>query len=567
MNTAALECPPQTLTRTEQMFMQISSPEKQVGGAGGSTTYDGLLRADQAWERLRNAPSGEAAGPAPRFVSSRKGSSRLRGGVAEFDVAVCGGTLGIFLACALQLRGLRVAVVERGPLQGRAQEWNISRKELEELVSQGVLTEAEVEECINIEFNPNRCAFYGYERSEVLTTGILNLGVSPIKLVARARARFEEAGGQVVELTGVDGVVVYDDCVELRTTTAATGPATITAQLLLDCMGHASPIVRQARWGQKPDGMCLVVGTVGRGFDPRRNQSSDVICTASDVQPAGARVSDTQYFWEAFPAGSGPTDRTTYMFTYMDASPARPSLEDMFEDYWELMPRYQGIDLDDITVRRALFGFFPTFRDSPLPPQHDRILQIGDASGIQSPLSFGGFGALLRHMPRLSGSIQDAVRARALDRAALAKINAYNPALAASWLFQRAMSVQCGQRVQRDFVNRLMGGNFQILHGLGDPVMKPFLQDVVQFQGLTRMLAAQMAHDPVFLPQIIAHLGPGPLVEWVGHMWALAVYTALHQSLGGPLRAVASKLPPRQRFELNQTLDSWKYGAGMDFRP
>lgn len=35
---------------------------------------------------------------------------------------------GIFAAAALAARGLRVAVVERGPLRGRAQEWNISRK-------------------------------------------------------------------------------------------------------------------------------------------------------------------------------------------------------------------------------------------------------------------------------------------------------------------------------------------------------------------------------------------------------------------------------------------------------
>ena len=34
----------------------------------------------------------------------------------------------------LHLHCGRVAVVERGPLQGRAQEWNISRKELSELV-------------------------------------------------------------------------------------------------------------------------------------------------------------------------------------------------------------------------------------------------------------------------------------------------------------------------------------------------------------------------------------------------------------------------------------------------
>ena len=51
-----------------------------------------------------------------------------------FDVIVCGGTLGVFLAASLQRRGLRVAIVERGPLRGREQEWNISRKELYELV-------------------------------------------------------------------------------------------------------------------------------------------------------------------------------------------------------------------------------------------------------------------------------------------------------------------------------------------------------------------------------------------------------------------------------------------------
>ena len=48
-------------------------------------------------------------------------------------------------------------------------------------------------------------------------------------------------------------------------------------------------------------------------------------------------------------------------------------------------------------------------RKSPLQPQFDRVLQIGDASGIQSPLSFGGFGALSRHLPRLKAAISDAL--------------------------------------------------------------------------------------------------------------------------------------------------------------
>lgn len=44
---------------------------------------------------------------------------------------------------------------------------------------------------------------------------------------------------------------------------------------------------------------------------------------------------------KAFPAGSGPMDRTTYMFTYVDPQPGSPALEELLEDFWELMPDYQ----------------------------------------------------------------------------------------------------------------------------------------------------------------------------------------------------------------------------------
>jgi 2-polyprenyl-6-methoxyphenol hydroxylase-like FAD-dependent oxidoreductase len=38
-----------------------------------------------------------------------------------YDVVVAGGTLGVFMATALAVKGWRVAVVERGKLQGRKQ--------------------------------------------------------------------------------------------------------------------------------------------------------------------------------------------------------------------------------------------------------------------------------------------------------------------------------------------------------------------------------------------------------------------------------------------------------------
>lgn len=46
---------------------------------------------------------------------------------------------------------------------------------------------------------------------------------------------------------------------------------------------------------------------------------------------------------QAFPAGSGPVDRTTYMFTYIDPQPGSPKLEELLDEYWDLMPKYQVI--------------------------------------------------------------------------------------------------------------------------------------------------------------------------------------------------------------------------------
>ena len=45
------------------------------------------------------------------------------------------------------------------------------------------------------------------------------------------------------------------------------------------------------------------------------------------------------------------------------------------EDYWRLMPGYQGVRLEDVQPLRILFGYFPTYRASPLQPAWDRVLQ------------------------------------------------------------------------------------------------------------------------------------------------------------------------------------------------
>jgi hypothetical protein len=108
------------------------------------------------------------------------------------------------------------------------------------------------------------------------------------------------------------------------------------------------------------------------------------------------------------------------MFTYFDADPMRPKLVDVVEvrspkhrygsilqtvtplssalpytpdravhpwlclgqDYWDLMPKYQGVSPSALQFKRVLCGFFPTFRRSPLKTHFDRICSIGAESSV-----------------------------------------------------------------------------------------------------------------------------------------------------------------------------------------
>lgn len=351
-----LSLQPRAVSSRTQRIMESISVGGEVGGAGGAYSYDALKRLDNLWSSICSA---ETVVQEPKQVVSStlglfKESDFAKKEVDKFDVLVCGGTLGIFIATALSLKGLRVGVVERNLLKGREQEWNISRKELLELVEVGILTEDDIDQATTSVFNPNRCGFE--KKGEIWVENILNLGVSPAKLIDIMRKRFDSLGGVIFEGCSVSSINIYQDIAVLQLLEGKI----LSASLIIDAMGNFSPILKQIRGGRKPDGVCLVVGSCCRGF--KENSRSDVIYTSAEVKQIGN--SEAQYFWEAFPAGSGPLDRTTYMFTYVDPQPNTPKLEDLLEDYWDLMPKYQEVSLVDLEILRVIYGIFPTYRDS-----------------------------------------------------------------------------------------------------------------------------------------------------------------------------------------------------------
>ena len=320
-----------------------------------------------------------------------------------------------------------------------------------------------------------------------------------------------------------------------------------------------------------------------------------------------------QFFWESFPAGgsggeskfvddddeklkvssssSGSQNRfstkTTYMFQYSDlARPdLRPSLVEFVEEYWRRVRGYQGLNngkKDDNTgdlfvesrpffVERVLFGVFYTFRDSPLRPPRswDRYLPAGDAAGLQSPLSFGGLGSLTRHVARIKRAVAEALACEALSASDLALINScYSPNLSGAWMLQRAMAA----RPERpppypDFVPDLLSANFAAMEKLGDRTLRPFLRDVVRFDGLTSTLAKQVAARPDLIPSIVAHVGIGALLDWTKHYLALAAFTVLASVARpfGPAISSSGFLSAKSRFRARRVLEAWEYGSGLDW--
>ncbi len=499
-------------------------------------SLEGLRRADTLWTALRQRTL-----PIPQVVQEHDQPI-----APDWDVVICGGTLGILLGAALTQQGWRVALVERGMLRGRDQEWNISRQELQVFVRLGLLTEAELATAIATEYNPARVSFLG--GSDIWVRDVLNIGVDPVFLLETLKQRFLAKGGTLFEQTPGESVTIHPDGVVVR-----AGGQELRSRLVLDAMGHFSPIVQQARQAQSPDAVCLVVGSCATGFPA--NQTGDLIASFTPLQ------NQCQYFWEAFPARDG---RTTYLFTYVDAQPERPSLEALFEEYLRLLPDYQSVTLDQLQFKRALFGFFPCYRQSPLQLPWHRILPVGDSSGAQSPLSFGGFGAMVRHLERLSEGIGAALRTDVCDRRALALLQPYQPNLAVTWLFQRAMSVGVNQMVEANQINELLVGVFAERAKLGDPVLKPFLQDVVQFPALFQTLFRTALSHPVMVLKVLPQVGFSTLLEWSFHYTNLAIYTGL-ASLERILAPRCEGLPPVSQYYARRWLEAVRYGSGNDY--
>jgi lycopene cyclase CruA len=85
----------------------------------------------------------------------------------------------------------------------------------------------------------------------------------------------------------------------------------------------------------------------------------------------------------------------------------------MYEDFFHILPEYRRCNMDKLTWRKPTFGYIPGYfslNKNDRQVAFDRLVAIGDAASLQSPLVFTGFGSLIRNLARLTNLLDVALR-------------------------------------------------------------------------------------------------------------------------------------------------------------
>lgn len=439
-----------------------------------------------------------------------------------YDLIYVGGALGVIHAAVMAQLGYRVLLIERLPFGKMNREWNISRDEFQSLIDLGLFTPAEFESVIAREYIDGFNKFFDGNnpanlRSAVLhTPTVLNICLDHKKLLHLCGQKLKRAGGEIWDETEFlradiqpNRVVVGVEHLPTQTRRQVTG------RLLVDAMGTASPIAWQLNGSRAFDSVCPTVGaTISKGFEPGvwDNDYGDVLYSHGDISRG------RQLIWELFP-GAGE-EVTIYLFHYHQVNSQNPgSLLEMYEDFFTILPEYRRCDLEKLVWKNPTFGYIPGHfsvgsRDRTVA--FDRLIAVGDAASLQSPLVFTGFGSLIRNLHRLTDLLDTALRHNLLSSKDLNQIRAYQSNVSVTWLFSKGMMVPTGRHLPPQRVNSMLNTFFGLLADEPLAVADNFIKDRVSWLTFNRLALKAASRNPALIPWIWEMAGAKDFLRWVG---------------------------------------------------
>jgi lycopene cyclase CruA len=419
----------------------------------------------------------------------------------DFDVALAGGGLSLIYGAYLARCGLRTVIFDKRRIGCGHREWNISRRELQPLIDSKLFTQSEVDTLVQLEYERGICRWHNGGTYPV--KHVLDCVVDAETLLSELRARAEAAGATLLDQHGLLRLSSGAGGMRVGLQSPA-GPRELTARLVLDGMGAASP---HAAF----DLVCPTVGGVLRGLDQGDAPDTVDLRVGEILVTTEGLVDDRQHIWEGFP---GPDARfTTYLFYYTEPNqlPQHPLLS-LYERFFATRPHYKRGAAEMV---KATYGFIPAYsRLRPMPAARDRVLLVGDAAGRHSPLTFCGFGSMIRSfLP-----VADAARARLdedrLDARALSSVWKEPPGLQVMGGLTLMMVPGRRRSEDPDDVNRLLDAAFASLAELGDEVYGAFVRDQIGFSDFITFMRKTARRRPTIYDEVFAQLSPSEIARW-----------------------------------------------------
>lgn len=466
----------------------------------------------------------------------------------SYDLIYIGGALGTIHAAVMAQLGWKVLLVERLPFGRMNREWNISRAEFQSLIDLGLFTPAEFESIIAREYVDGFNKFFDgnnppHLKAEILhTPTVLNIALDSEKLLALCGEKLKTAGGEIWDETEFVRADISPEAVTVQLLHLPTKEAKqVSGRLLVDAMGTASPIAWQRNGGRTFDSVCPTVGAIVSGFDAGVWDSDygDVLNSHGDISRG------RQLIWELFP-GAGE-DLTIYLFHYHQVHPDNPgSLLEMYEDFFTILPEYRRCDLEKLEWKKPTFGYIPGHfsvgrRDRAVAC--DRLLAIGDAASLQSPLVFTGFGSLVRNLSRLTALLNIALKYDLLASEHLEQIRAYQSNIAVTWLFSKGMMVPTGSILPPERIDAMLNTFFGLLAREPREVAETFIKDKFDWLTFNRLALKAAMMNPRLIPWIWEQAGTKDLLRWLGSYFAFTL-DALISFLFAWLPGVLPRLQP-----------------------
>jgi lycopene cyclase CruA len=349
----------------------------------------------------------------------------------------------------------------------------------------------------------------------------LDVALEADRLLDIAAKKLRKTDSKIINGMRFVRASVGKDKVTVECADAKTGRRKFFAAcLFVDATGTNSAVSRQLNAGKSITHVCPTVGTVAKGFK-RGSEEKQVDFSIGEILVSTEDATDDrQLIWEGFAGSDRRDEYTTYLFFYDSVeSRADKSLLRLFEEYFEKLPDYKSKN-GAWKVVKPVYGYIPSVHhhgwDNQKKTAAERVLLVGDAAGLSSPLTFCGFGSHVRNLRKLTGLTETALRENLLDEASLSKINAYEPRVAQ--MSSLAEFMRPAAKGEAAVVNETMNAVMGALSRLDQEISREMFQDRISFASFKKVLLKTAQLHPKVFKKMFDHLGVKGAFWWVANI-------------------------------------------------